>query len=438
MTTPVERWQQIPAGTRDLLPQEAAGVRAVTDAVLRVAARWGYREVATPTVEYLEALVRGEGPGAGDRLFKLIDRGGEVLALRPEMTTPVARLVATRLGDEPRPLRLAYAGQVFRGRDAGSGRLREFPQVGCELIGAGTVEADAEIVALAVEALRAGRRLPWSRETERGAVAQCSLSLGHVGVLRAILAGLDLPEDDATAVRGFLYQKDFVGIRDVLDRRGAAAGTMEALLTLPALRGPTAIAEARRLVELPDGQRALSELAELEEILRAYGVGDAVTIDLSIIRDFDYYTGIVFEGHTASLGVPLLGGGRYDRLVDRFGAPCPATGFAVRVERLLAVAPRAPDRWAPDVAVAFTDGGRNDAVACARALRARGLVVTVEVLGRPWEEVAREAIDRGTGRVVLVGPATVVVREADGSERAMPAAKPELLAGALPVSGGPR
>jgi len=406
----LERWQQIPSGTRDLLPRETAQLRAAAGGILREAARWGYREITTPSLEYLDVLVRGEGAEAGDRLFKLIDRGGELLALRPEMTTPVARLVATRLRGEPPPFRLSYAGQVFRGREAGSGRLREFAQVGCELVGSGTLEADAEIVALAVESLAAA------------GVAQFSMSLGHVGVLRGMLAGLALPEDDAAAVRTLLYQKDFVGIRGVLDRAHAPAGVVDALLALPTLRGPDALAEARRLVATPEGQVVLGDLEEVAGMLRAYGVGDAVTLDLSIIRDFDYYTGIVFEAHTTALGVPLLGGGRYDRLLEQFGASYPATGFAVRLDRLLAASPAADDRWAPDVALACAGGSRDRALACARALRRQGLTVTVEVLGRSWDEVAREALARGPGRAVCVREESALLREAGGRERTMPVA----------------
>src|SRR5579883_3283977 len=179
-----ERWQLTPPGTRDLLPDEASRSREVVDAVLGLLRRWGYREVVTPTLEYLDVLVRGEGTEAADRLFKLIDRGGELLALRPEMTTPVARLVATQLRHEPLPIRLAYAGQVFRGGEPGAGRLREFPQVGCELVGADSPEADAEIVALAVEALRAA------------GVGQFSLSVGHGGFLRSLLEGLGVSEEE--------------------------------------------------------------------------------------------------------------------------------------------------------------------------------------------------------------------------------------------------
>jgi len=401
----LERWQQIPTGTRDLLPDETARVRQVATGVLERMRRWGYREVTTPTLEYLDVLVWGEGSAAGDQLFKLVDRGGEILALRPEMTTSVARLVATRLRTAPLPLRLAYAGQVFRWREAGSGRLREFPQVGCELIGAGTLEADAEIVALAVEALAAA------------GVGQFSISLGHVGFLRALLAGLHLPESELEDAQALLYQKDFVGLRALLERHHADASHVNALLALPTLRGPAALEEARRLVDAPEVQAVLSDLAGLERMLRAYGVWDAVTVDLSIIRDFEYYTGIVFEGHTAALGVPLLGGGRYDRLLERFGVSWPATGFAVRVERVLSADESGAGGWAPDAVVAFENGSRDAALACARALRDRGLTVAVEVQGRTWDDVADEALARGTGRALLVRGQTVVVRERGGEER---------------------
>ena len=412
---PRERWQLIPTGTRDWLPRQAARLRAVTAGVLAEAARWGYREVVTPTIEYLDVLVRGEGADAADRLFKLVDRGGELLALRPEMTTPVARLVATRLRGEPLPVRVAYAGWVFRGRESGSARLREFPQAGCELVGPQGVDADAEIVALAVGALRAA------------GAPDFSVSLGHVGFLQGVLAGLGLSDEDAAGVRALLYQKDFVGLRDLLERHRAPAERLDALMALPALRGVGALEEARRLVHTPEGREVVHDLDRLGDALAAHGVADAVTFDLSIIRDFDYYTGIVFEGHTAFLGAPLLGGGRYDRLLERFGLPLPATGFAIRLERVLAAETadrpgEADTAWRPDIVVAAEPGCADEAAACARALRGQGLAVALEVLGRPWDQVAEEAARRGIARAVLVGRGAARVREGAAPERTVPVA----------------
>jgi ATP phosphoribosyltransferase regulatory subunit len=425
-----ERWQLIPPGTRDWLPRDAGRIRSAVAGVLAEAARWGYREVATPTLEYLDVLVRGAGAGAAaaDRLFKLIDRGGELLALRPDMTTSVARLAATRLRDLDAagslPLRVAYAGQVFRGGPpGGAARLREFPQVGCELIGPRTIEADAEIVALAAAAFRAAE------------IGAFSLSLGHVGFLQSLLAGLEVSEDDAAAVRSLLYQKDFVGLRTLLERHRAPADRVEAVMALPALRGPGALAEARRLVQTSEGRGVVQDLERLSEALAAHGVSDVVTIDLSIIRDFDYYTGIVFEGHTISLGAPLGGGGRYDRLLDQFGVALPATGFALRLDRVLAAEPAADDgarAWIPDAVVAAEAGCAAGAAACARALRAQGFTVALEVLGRPWPEVADDATRRGVVRAILVGRETARVRACGAGERIVPL---EAVAGAIAEPG---
>lgn len=403
-----ERWQQTPPGMRDLLPEDAARAREVIDAVLGVLRRWGYREVVTPTLEYLDVLVRGEGTEAADRLFKLVDRGGELLALRPEMTTPVARLVATQLRDAPFPLRIAYAGQVFRGGETGAGRLREFPQVGCELVGADSREADAEIVALAVETLHAA------------GVPRFSLSLGHGGFLRSLLESLGLSDQEMRRVRAALYQKDFVGLRALLEGLSVPGGSRDLLLALPTLRGPAALREAQGLMGAGRGAEILQDLQTLQGMLRAYGVDEAVTVDLSIIRDFNYYTGIVFEGHTPSLGAPLLGGGRYDRLLERFGVSLPATGFALRVERVLAACAPDPGRAGPDVVVGFDAGGREAALRHVLALRAQGLVVEVDVQHRTWDDVVQHAGACGAARTVYVRSDGALVREADGRERHLP------------------
>jgi len=252
---------------------------------------------------------------------------------------------------------------------------------------------------------------------EAAGVGQFSLSLGHVGFLQGLLAGLHLPDDDLEDVRALLYQKDFVGLRDLLERHHAAPAHVRALLALPTLRGPAALADAGRFEDLPEVRAVVGDLEALARMLRAYGVWDAVTLDLSIIRDFDYYTGIVFEGHTTALGVPLLGGGRYDRLLERFGVSLPATGFAVRVERVLSAEESGADAWAPDAVVAFEPGSREAALACARALRGRNLTVAVEVQGRAWDEVVGEAMARGAGQAVLVRGEQAVVRERGGAER---------------------
>lgn len=350
------RWQQVPDGMRDLVP-DAAERRSALEAALRDVARcWGYRQVLTPTLEFLETFRQGAGPRVQDRLFKIVDRGGEILTLRPEMTVPIARLAATRLlKDRPLPVRLSYVAPVFRGQEAGQGRLREFTQAGVELLGDGSPDADAEVIALAVECLR------------RAGVERPLLHAGDLGFLTDALG-----EDEQDVIRERLYRKEFASLESGVSDPGLA----RFLHTLPDLHGPDAAARAAPYARSARGRAALERLSAVLERLADYHVADCVGIDLSIIRDFSYYTGVVFEAYGPGTGYPILGGGRYDGLLARFGMDCPATGFAIGIERALSVVqPPAPRPI--DAAVGAADGCRSESVALARGLRELGKSVIV-------------------------------------------------------------
>jgi ATP phosphoribosyltransferase regulatory subunit len=231
-----------------------------------------------------------------------------------------------------------------------------------------------------------------------------------------MLEGVGLPPDAAPDLRRLVSDKDFAGVRALLQRHGVDRERAEALAQLPVLSGPAALRDARGLAGNAEAQRALCDLEDLMARLDAYGVAERVRIDLGIIRDFDYYTGIVFEGHTPAAGAALLGGGRYDGLLAGFGVAHPATGFAVRVDRVLAAAGDG-SAWAPDVAVAFDPSGRAAAVRLASALRARRLAVALDVLGAPWDETAARAFAAGVPRAVQVSGDRAVIREREGAER---------------------
>lgn len=309
-------WLRLPPGLRDWAPDDLARLRALEGRLRGAFEAWGYREVATPALEYLETWQRGTGapPRA---LFVVVDRTGELLALRPEMTVPVARFVATRW--PAAVARLYYVGPVFRGGEVVRGDGREFLQAGVERVGEGGPDADAEVVALAVDALR------------RAGVPEVRVGLGHAGFLRALLDAADLPDEERGPLAAALLRRDFVTVSARLAT--APQEVRKALQDLPALRGPEALARARRVGV---GQDALDELEAVCDALQAYGVGHAVEVDVGIVRDFDYYTGVVFEAYAPAVGAPVLGGGRYDGLLARFGDPRPAVGFAVHAERALA------------------------------------------------------------------------------------------------------
>lgn len=411
------RWQQVPPGMRDVAPEEA-GRRARLAAVWRDEfRRWGYREVLTPTLEYLETFVRGAGPGIQDQLFKTLDSGGELLALRPEVTVPIARMAATRLlQNAAGPLRLAYVAEVFRGQEAGRGQLREFTQAGVELLGDARLAADAEVVALAVESLR------------RAGLTEMIVNVGHLAFLDDLLRGLS--EEEQESVRARLYRKEFAGIEDAVQNRPLS----RLLRMLPELHGPDAVVRARAFASSDRSRAALDELVELMTRLREYGVEQFVGVDLSIIRDFSYYTGIVFEAYGSGVGYPLLGGGRYDGLVARFGVSCPATGFALGLERVLSVLPADPAA-SPEVLVMADDARRAQAIEVARELRRTGKAA-VTAFGMDWSEGVKWAEVEGVRWVVRVDGASVWLREVrTARERAVPAVE---LIGELAPETGPR
>ncbi len=383
-----ERWRQVPPGLRDVLPPEAARRRRVIVQLREEFRRWGYREVATPTLEYLDTLVHGAGPSMQDQLFKIVDSGGELLALRPDMTLPIARMAATRLlPGAATPLRLAYVAPVFRGQEGGGGKSREFTQAGVELLGDGSLDADAEVIALAAECLRRVR------------VTNAVVNVGHLGFLDDLLSGLGAEEVEEIRVR--LYRKEFAGIE-----QAASDQTLARLLrNLPTLHGPEAITSAREFARTPRAQEALDDLDGLVARLQEYGVGDLVSIDLSIIRDFTYYTGIVFEAYGTGTGYPLLGGGRYDGLLARFGAACAATGFALEVDRVLEAAP-GDGPTPPDLLLAADGSDRAQAVALAQELRGLGRRVTVR-LGGDWAQAMRQAEAEGISGVGWIEGAQV-------------------------------
>jgi ATP phosphoribosyltransferase regulatory subunit len=346
------RWQRVPQGYRDLLPPEA-GRRAGLAARLRqLWDRWGYREVSTPVLEFFDTFQRGAGPGIQDQLVKIVD-GPDLLALRPEMTVPIARLAATRLLPEAGPpLRLSYVAPVFRVQEPGRGRMREFTQAGVELLGVAGADGDAEVIALAVACLR-----------ELGA-SDVVVHVGHMGFLAEVLG--DLPPAHQEEVRTRLYRREYVGLAEVVP--GAAA---RLLGSLPDLHGPDAVDRARALAASPAGQTALDELAEVVDLLQAYGAAGAVEVDLGVVRDFSYYTGVVFEALGPGAPVPVLGGGRYDGLLARFGVDCPASGFALGLEVAMALAPAAPPPRC-DVLLLADRPSRAKAAALAARLRAAG------------------------------------------------------------------
>jgi ATP phosphoribosyltransferase regulatory subunit len=393
----------LPAGMRDLLPEEARRRRALARRVLDHFVLHGYGPVALPAFEFAEVLERGLGTlDAADVLRFIEPESGEVAALRPDMTPQIARLVATRLAGAPRPIRLCYEGTVLRRRQGRARRHRQIPQAGVELYGVGTLGGDLEILELAASAVR-----------EAG-LDRFVVDLGHASIARALLDAV--PAWLADELSEILEQKDTSRLQAVLSSpraAGVAPRIAAAIAALPDLQGggagdPDGAKVFARAGELLAGTPAEAPLAELRALWdaahRSGDLGAVLRVDLGELRGLAYYTGAIFHVLAEGPGEPLAGGGRYDELLGRFGLPMPAVGFAVNLDAVAWALEAAgvTDEPAARVLVAM---GAERAAAVAAALRGMGIAAVVH---------APEADPAGYAAAWRI---THLVRELDGGIR---------------------
>ena len=383
---------EIPYGTRDFLPTEATEKRIIETKLARLFAGWGYDEVVTPTIEYLETLDRGSSHNLEPHLYKLISKDNRMMALRHEMTTPIARLMGSRLQGREMPLRCSYISSVFRYEQSQTGRQCEFYQAGVEFMGSASAAADAEVIALAVRSVLAA------------GITDFKVCLGQVEFLSGVMEQYQLEEKDAEALKETMEKHDLVLLEQLVEELNLSESAKKALKSLPLLNGgPEMLEKAREIALNARSRRALDNLTEIYHLLEAYQVAEFVQFDLGIIRDFSYYTGMVFEAYTPELGFPLCGGGRYDNLLADFGHPCPATGFALGIERVLLALKRRGEGLpeAPkDVYVGYAPGKLEQAVEKALQLREQGKVV--ELAAAPNAKQEAEAMQKERGYQELV------------------------------------
>lgn len=380
----------MPGGVRDMLPAEARRKRELEGRLLTLFESYGYQEVVTPTFEFYEVLEPALDKGMHEQLYRFIDDRGRIMVLRPDMTTPIARLVSTRLRDRDLPMRFCYVANIFR-RENHAGRQREFYQAGVELLGAAGAEADAEVISLACEALRLA------------GIKNFQITVGHVEVLAGALTGAGLTEAEREKAKLALSNKDLVTWQNLIANSHISREHKESLADLPYLHGGIEmLSRIEGLISHPGAREGVVRLHKVWEILASYGFRKQVCIDLTLLRGLGYYTGIVFEGYTPGVGYPLCGGGRYDGLLAKFGFNCPATGFALGIERIMAALEKEelPAEQVPDYYITGTD--LKEVIRRARALRETGCSVEIDVSGLPQEESIAYASRRGIPHILVV------------------------------------
>jgi ATP phosphoribosyltransferase regulatory subunit len=399
----MKKWHiYTPDGVSDILFDTCAKKRAMEADIRRVFQLSGYRELETPSLEFYDvyggdnALIRQE------QMYKFTDAQGRLLVLKPDMTIPVARVAATQFRNPVWPMKCFYIGNTFSADELGGGRQNEFTQAGIELLGVNTPEADAEIIATAVQAVRAT------------GLEEFQIDVGQVEFFRGIMEESGLLPEEIEEIRVLTDRKDFVGVAELVARHRMPEGLKALILDMPKLFGSRDIIQ--RLEGQPIGARATAALESLRtvlEILEDRGMGAHVSIDLGMVQSLGYYTGIVFRGYTHGVGFPILSGGRYDSLVSRFGMDCPATGFSMGVNFILMALERQQRSRQMEpggVLVTYAAGGRTAAAQACDRYRAAGLVAELDVAGR--DVGAAEAYARARGhRLLALADETGMVTE---------------------------
>jgi ATP phosphoribosyltransferase regulatory subunit len=322
---------RLPAGMRDYAPDAAAARRRVVDAVLEVFERRGFARVITPAFEYEEVLALGLGGAARAATVRFVEpSSGQVVALRPDITPQIARLIATRYRNHQGPVRLCYEGTVVRLERAARGQ-RELIQAGVELAGVPGPEGDADMIALAVEALAA---IGLPRPT---------VDLGHLGLAREVLSALELPEPALEEARRRIAKRDGAGLEAVLrSARGSKPAVAFARLLPELSGGPDVLEAAQKKAPAGGVRRALKELGAIVAAVGKRRLDARLHVDLGEVRGFDYYTGVRFQAFVPGAADAVLAGGRYDDLLGRYGRPMPAVGFAIDVDASVNALPADP------------------------------------------------------------------------------------------------
>jgi len=313
---------RLPAGIRDFAPGAAAARRQIAETLIGVFERWGYAQVITPAFEYEAVLALGLGSDGRASALRFVEpSSGQVLALRPDITPQVARLMATRFREELGPIRMCYEGPVFR-YDSAARAQKELIQAGVELAGIDGADGDVEVISTALEALSAA------------GLPEVTIDLAHPGLARAVIEAVRLPEEWVQRFRQRMAKRDRAGVAEVLSHARGSKSIIAFASLLPSLSGgPEVLDRAAASAPGADVRQALAYLRDVVERLANRGVAKGrVHVDLGEVRGFDYYTGVRFQGFVHGAADAIVAGGRYDALMGRYGRPRPAVGFAIDVE----------------------------------------------------------------------------------------------------------
>ena len=313
-----------PEGVRDVYGKECARKLTIENKINNIFNLYGFHNVQTPTFEFFDIFNKERGSVPSKNLYKFFDREGNTLVLRPDLTPSIARIAAKNYMDVNVPIKICYNANTYINNSELQGKLKEITQLGCELIGDDSVEADAEMVALVVNSLKSA------------GFDKFLVEIGQVDFYKGLLEECGFEDDVEEELRVRIENKNFFGVEELLDSKDIPSNVKDTFLKLPSLFGSSDVLDkAKELATNEKSLKAIEKLEEVYSILVDYGVADYISFDLGMLSNFNYYTGIIFKAYTYGTGDAIVAGGRYDKLLSQFGKDSAAIGFAVYMDQLL-------------------------------------------------------------------------------------------------------
>ena len=363
-----------PGGVRDIYGAECASRLKIQQELHQVMISYGFRDIQTPTFEYFDIFSKEKGSVQSQAMFKFFDRGNNTLVLRPDITPAIARCVSKYDREEEMPIRLCYMGNTFINNSSYQGRLKESTQLGAELIGDSTVDADAEILSMTVECL------------QKAGLKDFQLSVGHADFFQGLVEAAGISEEDEEELRELLANKNFFGVEEFAETLNLKAELNELFHMLGSLnvdlndlkRAKEAAASYPRILA------AIHNLEELHKVLEVYGIQKYISFELGIISSYQYYTGIIFSGYTFGSGEPIVKGGRYDKLLTYYGKTSASIGFAIVIDQLMAALSRQK--------INITIETNGELIVYAKAAQAKAILSAKEkrAAGTPVETILKD------------------------------------------------
>lgn len=375
----LNRLLHTPEGVRDIYNDECERKLQLQNSLHEILRTYGYRDIETPTFEYFDVFSRDVGTIPSRELYKFFDREGNTLVLRPDITPSIARAVAKYFHNEEEVIRLCYEGKTFVNNSSYQGNLKENTQLGAELIGLDSPQADAESIAMVVDCLK------------KAGLEEFQISIGQVEFFKSIIRDMVMDEETENELKDFISNRNIFGVENLLQELNAKEQEKKALLSLPSLYGTVDVLNRAEELAFNDGTKAAVErLKEVYRILEYYGITRYISFDLSMLSRYNYYTGIFFRGYTFGTGDAVVKGGRYDHLLKHFGKDAPSIGFVVVIDQLLSAITRQGIQMPEKRTILRLDyrkENQEQAIQRAQELRAQGKAVALHLCERDGEEM---------------------------------------------------